>query len=125
MWRSAVVPGWGQLYNGRPVKAVLFAAGQVYLGARAISESRLAGRLEDEALGIEEQGVADAKWRERNRALGRRDDFIWWSAFALLFSVAEAYVDASLIGFGEEFEGVRELPAPERTTKLGFTFTFE
>jgi hypothetical protein len=125
LWRSAAVPGWGQLYNRRPIKALLVSGGQIYLAARAVSEHQLAGRLEDRARSISDTGLADQKWRERNRALGRRDDFIWWSAFALLFSMAEAYVDASLMGFGDEFEGVREESPVAPGPRIAFNVSFD
>jgi hypothetical protein len=107
--RSTLVPGWGQLYNHRWIKGLLFAAGRIYLGWRAVDEHRLARDLEEEALALEDPAARDRKWREHNRALVRRDDFIWYSAYALLFTMAEAYVDAALMEFDDEFEEVEEI----------------
>lgn len=126
-WRSAAVPGWGQLYNRRVVRAVLVSAGRVTLAARLIEKQRLANRLEDEARALELEGMIsarDAKWRERNRALDRRDDFIWWSVFALTLSIIDAYVDAALMEFNDEFEGVDERPGESSSLKVGVGFTF-
>ena len=36
--RSAILPGWGQLYNGKPYKALLFAGAGVTLFSMAAAE---------------------------------------------------------------------------------------
>jgi hypothetical protein len=123
--RSTALPGWGQLYNRRWIKGTLFAAGRIYLGWRAVDEHRLARDLEVEALADEDAGGRGRTWREHNRALARRDDFIWYSAYALLFTMAEAYVDAALMEFDDEFEDVEEPEAaPPPTLRFGMQFRF-
>lgn len=125
MLRSALVPGWGQLYNRRLVKAVLFAAGRGYLGYRIFREQDIADGYERAAQRItDDPGLRDQTWRARNRALDRRDDFIWWSAFALVFTMAEAYVDAALMGFDEEFEGADDIPDDAITMRVGYRISF-
>ena len=125
MWRSAVLPGWGQLYNRRLVKSLLFAAGRGYLGYRIIHEQQTADDFERDAFAVtDDDGLRDQLWRARNRALVRRDDFIWWSVFAVIFTMAEAYVDASLMGFDAEFEGVDELPEEDAHVRLGVSVPF-
>lgn len=123
--RSTILPGWGQLYNRRWIKGLLFAAGRIYLGARAVDEHRLAKDLEEEALSLEDEGERDRTWRERNRAFNRRDDFIWYSAYALLFTMAEAFVDAALMEFDDEMDEIDELGAsPAPAVRLGLQVRF-
>jgi hypothetical protein len=118
--RSMVLPGWGQLYNRRPVKALLFAVGRGYLGWRAYDEHQLAEDLEDEALAItDDEAARNRRWRERNRALDRRDDFLWWSLYSLFFTATEAFVDAYLMDFDDEFEGIREVTPDGETIRMG------
>ena len=38
LMRSAILPGWGQLYNGKPYKALLFAGAGVTLFSMAAAE---------------------------------------------------------------------------------------
>jgi len=48
LWRSAVVPGWGQLRKGQQTRALLFAgAGAVALGATVATISRHQGMVSD------------------------------------------------------------------------------
>lgn len=123
--RSLLVPGWGQAYNRRPVKAILFAMGRGYLAWRAYDEQQQADDLRDEARDIaDDEAARGRKERERVRALNRRDDFLWWSLYALFFTATEAYVDAFLIEFDEEFEGVREVTPEGETIRMGLRFRF-
>jgi hypothetical protein len=122
--RSLAVPGWGQLYNRSPIKSVLFAAGQITLGVRGARAQRDADDYEQQAAALESGLEQDALLRAKNRALDRRDDFIWWSAFALLFSSIEAYVDASLWTIGPEFEGVETLSHPDRSFRFSVRRSF-
>lgn len=102
---STVLPGWGQLANGHPVKgAVCFAAGAGLLG-RILIETRRA----DAALRHARQSTDDAEYErhyeEYSRHFDRREDAIWWAVFFWLYAMVDAYVDAHLVGFDEEFKG--------------------
>jgi len=123
MWR-AVVPGWGQAYNGRPLKAVIFAAGRLYLAGAAVYNHREAEDFEQQALDSDDPEEAAKLWQQRNRALDKREDFIWWSVFALAFSMLEAYVDAALMDFGPEFDELDKPPSEGVSFHLGYRHRF-
>lgn len=100
--RSAVLPGWGQLKNGRPRKAALIVAGHAYLVYRAV---RADGKEKDWREKAAADSVnAESYLREARYQADRRHDFSWWSAFAWIFNIGDAYVDAHLGKFGREFE---------------------
>jgi hypothetical protein len=104
MLRSAVVPGWGQWANGKHVKAVVVAAGEGYLLWRAVDYGRQEQAKSREALG-ETNPAQRARLERRHRTLAsHRRDFTWWSVFAGLLSVGDAYVDAQLGNFDAEFK---------------------
>jgi len=85
LWRSALVPGWGQLSQGHPIKAVLFAgAAAGWLSAvvaDASSVSRSSGPLE-----------------RQDRAARRNTRVLYYVITATLAGV-DAYVDAHLDDF--------------------------
>ncbi len=87
MLRSLAVPGWGQWYNGKKFKAVLAAGGEIGLVADAIWLNQLAVRAGNEY---------DRMYYKDNRSLA-----IWWLAAVILYSMADAYVDAHLYHFDE------------------------
>jgi hypothetical protein len=112
MVRSVAVPGWGQWTNGRHVKAVLVAAGEGYLLWRAVDYGRQEQAKWREARAATDPGEQE-KLDQRHRALGsHRRDFTWWSVFAGLLSMGDAYVDAQLGNFDAEFQ-------PQGTEALG------
>ena len=67
MWR-AVVPGWGQAYNGRPLKAVIFAAGRLYLAGAAVYYHNEAEDFEQQALDSDDPVEAERLWQQRNQS---------------------------------------------------------
>ena len=102
---SMVLPGWGQTAAGHPVKGALsFAAAAGLLGSVFIE-----GRRAD--LALERAGAATSNteylyhYGQYSDHFNRREDRIWWAVFFWLYAMIDAYVDAHLIGFDEEFEG--------------------
>lgn len=92
MARSAIVPGWGQVYNRQPLKAVLVVAGEGYLTYKIFKELS----LENDAIDREDE-------LDRINHKNRKIDWIWWTAAAHLLQMADAYVDAHFINFDAEF----------------------
>jgi len=106
MARSAVVPGWGQVYNRQPLKAVVVVAGEAFLVHKIFQEL---GRQND---AIDRQAAAASNGDTVGDSLAvldeevhnnRKIDWIWWTAAAHLLQMADAYVDAHFINFDAEF----------------------
>jgi hypothetical protein len=102
---STVLPGWGQVANGHPVKGALcFAAGAGLLGSVFIE-----GRRATLALERARASTTNAEYLHHydaySRHFSRREDRAWWAVFFWLYAMIDAYVDAHLAGFDEEFEG--------------------
>jgi len=81
--RSILVPGLGQLYNGKKLKAVLVVTSEGILIYSIINENK---KFND---------TKDAIYRNR------RNTFEWWLLFVLGVSAIDAYVDAYLHRFDE------------------------
>jgi hypothetical protein len=101
MMRSAVVPGWGQLANGKPLKALVVALGEGYLIERLVFHERARRRALRKA--EEEPERADDWEAEADRHRERRNDFTWWTGLAVALSMGDAFVDAHLRDFEAEF----------------------
>ncbi len=91
-WRSAALPGWGQFYNGRPIR------GLVYGGVVAVCAG-MAVRNWDRALGTYESG--SLFWKRRAWTRGRNNWLILGGVTYILCAV-DAYVDAHLQTFDVE-----------------------
>jgi hypothetical protein len=84
-FRSALFPGWGQLSNGKRIKAGAVFLLQTGLGFAAFTQHERFLFYDSRG----ETDEADFYKNDRNRLL-------WWSVGALLYSAADAFVDAHL-----------------------------
>ncbi|HVP39059.1 MAG TPA: DUF5683 domain-containing protein [Candidatus Saccharimonadales bacterium] len=99
MLRSALVPGWGQLTNGKWWKAILVAGLEGYLAASAVSAGRDVHRYEDSLrVAPTYEDTLNAEFYLQD-ARNRRSGFIWWTVGAVGLSMLDAYVDAHFKNF--------------------------
>jgi len=98
------------LYNSKYLKAVVIFASETALLGMIYHESREASKAYDAHLEASDITVAEKFYEEYETHFERRESLIWWTAGVVLFSLADAYVDANLITFEEEFDGTREEP---------------
>ena len=83
--RSAVLPGWGQYYNKKPLKALFFAATSAGLLGSVVAE---------------QNSLNDARTPEEHEdRAARRNTRLLFFALSVTFSALDAYVDAHLSDF--------------------------
>lgn len=113
MLRSAVLPGWGQAYNGKYWKTAIVVGGEGFLIYKAFQEL---GK-ENDAVDLlstltpgtpEYEAAAEAKDTHYNLKV----NYIWWTIAVHLLQMADAYVDAHLADFEA---GVTPGPGPGDT----------
>jgi hypothetical protein len=102
MMRSLVVPGLGQLSNGKYIKAAVVAGAEGYLISRIVHHERERKRFLDKAEEFPDQ-ASFYEGKAENEA-ERRKDYTWWTALAVAISMADAFVDAHLRHFKTEFK---------------------
>jgi hypothetical protein len=85
----SLVPGGGQWYNRKYLKAVV-------VGGAALS------------LGV-------ARHYESDRTV--REDFSWWLVGLYIYNLLDAYVDAHLTGFDQEINADIVRPRPDTTNR--------
>ncbi len=83
-----MLPGWGQAYNGKPLKAVIVGGLEEGILYGIYRQERL---FKDAQIGHNDV-LANAYREDRNR-------LIWMLAGTLIFSTLDAYVDAHLYDF--------------------------
>ena len=86
MFRSLVIPGWGQWYNGALWKAGLTEGTEVTLLTMAVVEQH---RFNETDIPIHQD---------------RANGYQWFLGLALLLAVTDAYVDAYLDRFDENLD---------------------
>ena len=90
MVRSVVFPGWGQFYTGHPIKGGLIFCLESGLIAAAIIEN---GRASD---------IYRTDYQKYLGRIDKRNQYIWWTAGVVVYSMIDAYVDAHLFKFDED-----------------------
>ncbi len=103
---SFLVPGLGQFYNERPVKAMLVLGVETFYITKILENHRKAQRRERER----DRFPADSPfWYKENiwveEYKERTIDWIWWTAGAMVVIVLDAYVDAHLFDMRFGIEG--------------------
>ena len=106
MMRSAIFPGWGQLYNHQPIKAAIVLGGEGFLVTSALRELKKQNDAIQRAADLEVFGDpagAAAATLDAETHRNRKISWIWWTVAAHLLSMADAYVDAHLSTFDSDF----------------------
>ena len=99
LFKSMVVPGWGQLGNHRHTKAVIFAGLDAWFIGAAIHYGKQASDFRD-------RFEAAVDTTNRNELYGlyldrkdERNKFTWFAVIITFISMFDAYVDAHLSGY--------------------------
>lgn len=87
MIRSLIFPGWGQVYNKKYLKAVLIFGVETGIIANSIY--------------LNQKYKASQTDLDREFYINNRNLSNWWLVGVLLFSMADAFVDAHLSDFDE------------------------
>jgi hypothetical protein len=87
MIRSLIFPGWGQLYNKKYFKAILAFGAEIGLLTNSIY--------------LNQKYKASDTELEREFYINNRNLSNWWLVGVILFSMADAFVDAHLSDFDE------------------------
>lgn len=102
--RSAALPGWGQFYNEKPLKGIIFGTVEIGLAVWLVQEHLAAERARKDYLISGDPADEASYYSHRNRRL----DLIWYTAGAWIIGMLDAYVDAYLFSFDVENEQFEE-----------------
>jgi len=108
-FKSLFLPGWGQAYVNRPLKAVIYGGIEQTLIFSIYRKNRQFKYYDRRG----EEGLASTQKEDRNR-------LSWYLALAIIVSMMDAYVDAHLYNFevSDDFSSVA--PAnPEPVLQIG------
>ncbi len=128
MLRSAAVPGWGQVYNHKYLKAGLVVGGEGLLVFEALQELKRENQAVDRqtailAAGGDPSGAAYIlAGLDQESHRNRKISWIWWGIAAHLLSMADAYVDAHLASFDADFGPPESAVDPGEKPRLTVAF---
>jgi hypothetical protein len=103
LFRSVFVPGWGQLYNEKYIKAVVIAGIEVYLINEVYTHWHKADLHEEHFTHAFDRPVYQAaEFARYEDELDKRGNATWFLAATIFFSMFDAYVDAHLYDFDQK-----------------------
>ncbi|MFZ1946022.1 MAG: DUF5683 domain-containing protein [bacterium] len=99
---STAVPGAGQAWNGRWLKASAFVAVGALLVTRIAVEADRADRFLY-LRGATTGGESDDYYYDRySTHSNRRDQLVWWAIVFWAYNMFDAYIDGHLFGFSRQ-----------------------
>ncbi|MFO7768173.1 MAG: DUF5683 domain-containing protein [bacterium] len=101
MLRSALLPGWGQLYTDHPIKAAAALGSAGWVLSSLLESDRRVRDLVDERDGVTDPALRAGLASEIETRRDRRRTWIYWTAVTWLFWITDAFVDAHLYHFDE------------------------
>ena len=95
MIRSAIIPGWGQVYNKKYIKALVYLGGESYFIYRYSAIDKDVNKLKTDENLIDAENKIEDKEHERN-------GWLWLLGGGYLLALGDAFVDAHLYGLYDD-----------------------
>ncbi len=102
LFKSMVIPGWGQFGNHKYVKGVVFFAADAWFISRAIKYRKDARDYRKLYEGATEVYLRNDYYSQYKDSKDRRNKFTWFAVITSFVSMFDAYVDAHLSGYPGE-----------------------
>jgi hypothetical protein len=99
---STMLPGLGQVRNGKWAKASAFLVVGSLLVTKVIVESERADRYLYLSRNAPTDEEAETLYQEYSTHFDRRDRFVWWAVGFWIYSMLDAYIDSHLFGFSRQ-----------------------
>ncbi len=128
LFKSMVVPGWGQLGNRRYFKAVIYAGLDIWFVGSAIHYGRQASDFKAAYDAADEINLRNAFYDLYSDRKDERNKFTWFAVIVTFISMFDAYADAHLSGYPAKIaDGELSLnlaPAGENSLVASLSYQF-
>jgi hypothetical protein len=98
LFKSMLVPGWGQLGNRKYTKALLFAGLETWFFLSALHYGRDANTARDNYQALTDPNDRWEWYQLYDNERKNRNKFLWFAGLTIFISMFDAYVDAHLSG---------------------------
>ncbi len=122
--RSMAVPGWGQLYNGKYVKAAIIGIGESLLIYQTAYYWRRSDKYQDLYLNEDDPELRLSKFQQFDRYRDLRNQHIWFLGITVFYSMFDAYVDAHLKNIDVDLSPGFDDQSDELTLWLSITYRY-
>jgi hypothetical protein len=101
LFKSMLIPGWGQFGNKKPLKALIFAGMDAWMILSAIHHGKKANDLFNQFESTDDSDLRNQYYSMYLSRKDQRNKFTWFAVIISFFSMFDAYVDAHLSGYPE------------------------
>lgn len=124
--RSAIIPGWGQVYNHKYIKATFIAAGEGWLAYGIYNDwKELNKHQKNFQSATEDPAYQASEFAKYTDARDRRNLKMWILAAGIFYSMFDAYVDAQLANFNQTDKSFDVYLGPGHKDDFVVTLTFK
>ncbi len=102
LFKSMVMPGWGQYRNKKKLKAFLFASFDIWMIVKALDHKKKANDLWDKFDSYDDVTTRNFYHDLYDDERTLRNKYTWYAVITSFFAMFDAYVDAHLSGFPRE-----------------------
>lgn len=125
LFRSLLIPGWGQVYNKKYFKAVLYGGTEIYLIYKVQLRWRQMDMHKDNFLNTTDSLYKAEQFGLFEKRRDSRNVHMWLTGLVVFLSMFDAYVDAHLSDFDQTDKAFRVYFAPDKDKiQIGLVYNF-
>ena len=126
IFKSMVIPGWGQVGNRRYIKAAVYASLEVFWITLALDYRSQANDYYDRFLKADSLSTKNYFYSLYDDKKNKRNRYYWFFGLTTFISMFDAYVDAHLSGFPivEAFQPLELSVGPTRQYDMGASLSY-
>jgi hypothetical protein len=111
--RSAIIPGWGQFYNKKYIKTVIYGGVETYLIYNVQKFWRKMDKHQKNFQNSDDPVYKSQEFSLYENNLDKRNLHIWLTSLTIFISMFDAYVDAHLADFDQKDKAFEVYITPE------------
>ncbi|GEM_PF-3469303 len=123
LFRSALVPGWGQFYNKKYIKSIIYGGMEVYFVYKARKYWKQMDNHQANFLNSDDPIYKAEEFELYKDRRDSRNLFLWLTGLTVFISMFDAYVDAHMADFGQT-DKVFEVHVAPKTDRVELFFTY-
>jgi|GEM_PF-1618685 hypothetical protein len=100
--RSAVVPGWGQVYNKQYIKAVIYGGTEIALAYTTAHYWKQMDKHQQNFMNSTNKTYQVQEFYNYQNSRDNRNLFLWLTGLTFFVSIFDAYVDAHFADFDQQ-----------------------
>jgi hypothetical protein len=126
IFKSMLIPGWGQIGNRKYRKAVIYASMQVSWIVLALDYRSQADDFYEQYLTADSMNTKNHFYSLYEEKKNKRNRYYWFAGITTFISMFDAYVDAHLSGFPivENLKPVELSVGPTRQYDIGASLSY-